>query len=282
MVNPKKILISIVSYMETELENTVKRFFEDADNPENLLFSIVSQGEVHPDFDFLDLSNLRYIKLLPEDSYGVSWARALASVQFTDYTYYLQLDAHMFSEKSWDTKLIELYETEKKTKQKLVLSSYPKSYYVDSNEERKIRNDTDQCMNSFKGIRFGEWGKQEPILGLTKSYYIQGALLFSEKQFLLDVPVISEISFFLEETVNSVRAYQAGYEVCAFPKPIFYHFYAEDRVVYNNNPKPWNTSNKVTKLLDLENEVSKKQLLKKCGINYQKFLEFSKETGFIP
>jgi hypothetical protein len=267
--------------METELENTVKRFFEDADYPENLLFSIVSQSTDHPDLSFIEMEQLRYIKINPEDAYGVSWARAVAASQFSNYTYYLQLDAHMFSEKSWDTKLIALYEKEKTTKPKLVLSSYPAAYSIDSTGNRQTLKDQSQVMCSFKGVTFGEWGVKHWISSTTKSYYIQGALLFSEKKFLLEVPIISDVSFSLEETINSIRAYQAGYEVCAFTDPIFYHFYAMDRIAYNNNPKPWDKKNRVTRLTDLENKKSKKELLKNYEINYQKFLKFCKETGLI-
>lgn len=265
--------------METELENTVRRFFEDADHPQNLLFSIVSQSTDHPDLSFLGIEQLRYVKVTPEESYGVSWARAIAASQFSDYRYYLQLDAHMFSEKSWDTNLIETYEQQKKLTSKVVLSSYPAAYSIGSDGTRNVRHDTSQSINSFKGVTFGEWGVQQSLSKVTKGYYIQGALLFSEKMFLVDVPIIPEVSFFLEETINSIRAYQAGYEVYAFTSPVFYHFYAEDRIKYNKNPKPWGKPNKVTQLIDLENEKSKEQLLKAHGINYQKFLEFCTETG---
>ena len=55
-----KILISIVSYREKELLNTVKSFYYDAANKEDLLFSIVSQDDEHPDLSFIAPECLNY------------------------------------------------------------------------------------------------------------------------------------------------------------------------------------------------------------------------------
>jgi hypothetical protein len=235
-----KILISIVSYREKELLNTVKSFYEDASNKNNLLFSIVSQDDEHPDLSFIDPKCLQYVQVHWKDTLGVTWARHIAQKAFTEFDYYLQLDSHMFSEKDWDIKLIDSFNEAKLLCEKPVLTCYPAMYRVENNE-RILGPVLSNGCSDILGLVWssGSWPNHQPgFKSIGINNYINAAAVFSTKSFVDEVPYDPDLTFFHEEICLTIRAEAAGFTSVCIISPIFYHFYAPDRLKENRNYNP--------------------------------------------
>ena len=235
-----KILISIVSYREKELLNTVKSFYEDASNKDNLLFSIVSQDDEHPDLSFINSNCLSYTQVHWKDTFGVNWARHVAQKAFFEFDYYLQLDSHMFSEKNWDIKLLDSFNKAKLLCEKPVLTCYPAMYVI----ENGIRSLGTVKINGCSDISdivwsAGSWPRQRHMYSaVDKSNYINAAVIFSTKEFVDKVPYDPDLTFFHEEPTLTIRSEAAGFTPVCIMEPIFYHFYSQDRVKANRQYNP--------------------------------------------
>ena len=75
-----KIFISIASFLDPLLENTIENMISTAKYPENLVFGIIIQDkqEVLNKFaaKYGKRENYKIISILPEESKGCCWARA--------------------------------------------------------------------------------------------------------------------------------------------------------------------------------------------------------------
>lgn len=224
------ILISIVSYREKELLHTVQSFYNDADNKEELLFSIVSQDDEHPSFDFIEPKNLRYIKIHWNETYGSSWARSVAQHAFSQFDYYLQLDSHMYSEAGWDTKLIEAFNKAKEIYDKPVLTCYPAMYSIEDGKRIPGPVTINSC-SDLSGGKFerGSWPDKTQNQHLGKTNYIQGAAVFSDRSFVDEVPYDPGVHFYHEELILTMRAEAKGFTPVHFSTPLLFHFYYQER-----------------------------------------------------
>jgi hypothetical protein len=235
-----KILISIVSYREKELLNTVKSFYYDAANKEDLLFSIVSQDDEHPDLSFIDPKCLNYHQIHWTDTFGVGWARHVAQKAFSDFDYYLQLDSHMFSEKNWDIKLLNSFDKAKLVCEKPVLTCYPAEYVI----ENGVRSIGKVPYNGCSDVTNLNWSMS--VWPVQRSWYsdvdinnyINAAVVFSTKEFVDKVPYDPDLTFFHEEVALTIRSEAAGFTPVCILKPIFYHFYGQDRLKANRQYNP--------------------------------------------
>jgi hypothetical protein len=106
------IFIQIASYRDPELIPTIKSCLDNAKNPQNLIFSIVRQFNIHDGFDNLDEykddKRFKIIDIPHNESKGVCWARNLTQQQYNNEEYTLQIDSHMRFEKNWDETLISM------------------------------------------------------------------------------------------------------------------------------------------------------------------------------
>lgn len=235
-----KILISIASYREKDLLNTVKSFYEDASNKDNLLFSIVSQDDEHPDLSFINPDCLRYTQVHWKDTFGVNWARHLAQKAFSDFDYYLQLDSHMFSEKNWDLKLIDSFNKAKLIYEKPVLTCYPAMYVIEDGV-RKIGTVQINGCTDLSNLTWSAsvWPNTRRLYSdIDPTNYINAAVVFSTKEFVDEVPYDPSLIFFYEELSLTIRSEAAGFTPVCIVEPIFYHFYGQDRVKANRQYNP--------------------------------------------
>lgn len=280
----EKILISIVSYKEIELENTVHSLYLHAKYRDRLLFSVVSQAENHPDLSLIPPSQLRYTMFFPEESWGVSWARSIAQSHFSDYEYYLQLDAHMFSEPDWDVKIINTFNEAKRKHKNPVLTAYPARYRLEASGERYIYPGQRHASPVVSGSRFRVWPDHKFFDEFTEVFYLQGACLFATRQFVEEVPIDPEVDFFAEEPTLSIRAFAKGYQVVNFLTPMFYHLYVPERNLIGSNIKPWNDGNPNVDHLNNTargNAVMQGKVSGIYGLTKKQIDEFVRKTGYI-
>lgn len=235
------ILISIISYREYELQNTVKEFYLKSKYPERLRFAVLSQDETHPDLRFIPDNQIRYLKTHHDEVYGVCWARSIASRMFNDYMYYFQIDGHMFPEQDWDQDIIDKYNFAKKEfGEKVVLTAIPASYSLDTSNNYRTILIPDHGYADVRGKEIGHWGEIHNIPEeIHEVFYLQGACLFSESLLIDEVQIDPEMPYFAEEITYSIRCFTKEYRMIAFKTPILYHLFSDDRKKAGVSNDPW-------------------------------------------
>ena len=150
-----KIFISIASYRDPVLLMTINSALENADNPDNIHFGLVVQ-----DFDrdipsFEKYKNISLIKMHPRDAMGAGFARHKAIDLLKDEDYFLQIDSHTIFAKGWDSIAINQlrYAQDISLNKKVILSSFPPPFYVESNKKISIIKINKSSNLSFKKIK---------------------------------------------------------------------------------------------------------------------------------
>lgn len=135
-----KIYISISCLdVDDELIKTIRSAFDNADNSDNINIGIAFIGN-EPFYNHVlqktkEYKNIKHKFYELENNLGVGKGRHLASLMYDNEDYFLQVDAHTFFMKSWDSILIKKFKKAKsKTKNnKVVLTGLPAMYgYYDS------------------------------------------------------------------------------------------------------------------------------------------------------
>ncbi|MEI7674951.1 MAG: GlcNAc-transferase family protein, partial [bacterium] len=129
----KTIFISIASYRDPDLINTVKSAYDRAFFKNRLFFSIVSQADEseHPDLSFIPEKQIRYIKFDWRESLGACWAREISSRDISQ-NYFFQIDSHSRFIANWDKVVTENYNKSiKYWKQDIVYTMHPHGFSRD-------------------------------------------------------------------------------------------------------------------------------------------------------
>ena len=142
------IFIPIAACEERFIEQTVRSALANAKNPDNIYFGIFNNilNKEHSllDNDFLTNHNqIFYVELVTPAPMGTGFARMNASLlQFKNFDYMFQIDAHTFFSKEWDTKLINIFKRIKHQEDidenKLILSAssgFAWTYYEENPEK---------------------------------------------------------------------------------------------------------------------------------------------------
>ena len=100
------IFVSIASYRDPELSNTVRSLIETRTGDTALHIRILAQGEPGEALadDFADMPGVTIAQtVIPSRrSRGVCWARAEIQRAYAGEDFYLQLDSHMVMAQGWD------------------------------------------------------------------------------------------------------------------------------------------------------------------------------------
>lgn len=127
------IFIPIAACEERFIEQTVKSALSNAENPDKIYFGIFNNilkkehSLLENDF-LLNNSQIFYVELITPAPMGTGFGRMNASLlQFKNFDYMFQIDAHTFFSKKWDTQLINIFnkikDQENIDENKLVLSA---------------------------------------------------------------------------------------------------------------------------------------------------------------
>ena len=269
------IFISIASYRDPELENTIRSAIDNADNPGSLWFGVVAQHRIK------ELPNLNWVKFLtsvvmpPKQAKGAGYARAEAMKLYCGEDYYLQIDSHTRFAKGWDTICIDELNKAKSiaNNDKVILSYFPAPFLVERNgsvsfvkNHKKIKDyPTTQTpalnkQGKWTAVRedFKDKERKNPELSKT----ILGGFIFADGSIVEEVPYDPEISFFGEEICFAMRAWTRGWDIYSPSKDIVYHFY--HRGDYAKIWKDANITNIPWKQIEIKSNEKQQMVL--CGI----------------
>ena len=236
-----QIFISIASYQDPLLKNTIEDAFDKALYKESLVFGICDQSD-----DPLDLSQFSYADQIRYEhvetifSRGPCWARTRIQELFQDEDFYLQIDSHTLFEQRWDEILINALDEIKNLGKnseyhsKPFLTGYPRSF--DYNEELKTfeRHTADKNIlpigyrkdSLFMRDRFSrQIGLRTNKQGFAHGYLLAAGCLFAEGRMIREVPYDQYFYFYGEEISLMLRLFTHGYSAFHMSDLPIFHLY---------------------------------------------------------
>jgi hypothetical protein len=229
------IFINIASWEDPTLIRTIKTAMTNADNPNDLMFSLALAYDEYPDLSFLPSSQYHEIRFDSKDRPGVQKARHLANQFYCKEDYYLMIDSHTIFSQGWDTDLINLItKIKKETKKEKVaisnlngLASDKKSWIVSNNHNLAINTVSELIDQKEEYI---------PIV------YVSAGFIFGNGE-IAEIITDRYTSMGFEEFIYSWRLIMHDFSLFqALPgrikvehNTIEYHRYLKDKNLFNRN-----------------------------------------------
>lgn len=296
----KKILVSIVNYCDPEFYATVESLWLEAENKNDLYFSLVSEDNVEYDFSFIPKEQLFYRHFdLSKYRGGVCWARNLAAKIHLEYDYFIQFDSHTRASFGWDRLAIERYDKINKNNKNFIIAYAPADYEI--REDGSINFDAfsktsmygfvfEELVPGFKFPGYKCLDLEETVL----SYWATCCYLFAPKKWIDDVGISGDESFNTEEFCLSLRTYAKGWKIYSIGTRDVFHNQSHrqaDGSVTRQILRPWadgrkedywkhveESTNRLSYLMSGQLDIPKEKVysfLKDAGID-------TKYTDFIP
>lgn len=212
------IFVSIASYRDPDLLNTVKSCYENADNKNLLFFSIFSQAEdeEHADLSFIPKNQIRYIKTHWSESKGACWARSIANTNIIG-TYFLQIDSHSRFVLAWDTKIINNYDKSKSFwGNRLILTNYPDPFELDEDSYKEFPYESLKKIEPSWSpelkivVSKMPWSDVQDTEYGDETSHICAGCIFTTTKIIKEIPYDENIYFEGEESSLAIRAYTRG------------------------------------------------------------------------
>ena len=213
------IFVSIASYRDPDLLNTVKSCYENATNKNMLFFSIFSQAEdsEHPDLSFIPDDQIRYIKTNWSESKGACWARSKSTSNLKG-KYFLQIDSHSRFKSNWDELIINNYKNAQKFwGNRIIITSYPDPFELNSDGTAKLIDyPLLRKLNAFwdeksKMIQADpDWGDVVDTINGDEIFFLSANCYFSSTEIVKELPYDELLYFTGEEPSLALRAYTRG------------------------------------------------------------------------
>lgn len=231
-----KIYVSIASYKDKELIDTVYSMLRRAKNPERICVSVFSQDLNHPKleniFKLFNINNFYYQTSHFSEAKGVGYARAKTQEALSlDFKYYLQIDSHTRFIKDWDEILISEYSNSQDFwKTPIIFSSYPLPYKYDKNgNEIILEKEGVNVTKAFyvpDNILYKVEYEEEKVEAYGKMHpHFCAGFVFGLSEYILKVPYDKKIYFTGEEHTMSIRFFCEGISIIAPPRSYAYHHY---------------------------------------------------------
>ncbi len=269
------IFISIASYRDPVLVQTIESAISNAKNPNELYFGVVVQDLKRDAPDLSKYNNMYVIQMHPKEAMGAGFARDKAISLLDNQDYFLQIDSHTLFEKDWDELAINELKKAKEisNNNKVLLSYFPPPFHIESGKHVSIvKSDKKQLpypttqkpiLNkrqewTAERSEFKDKDRKLPEMSTT----VLGGFIFADAELVKEVPYDPQISFFGEEICFAMRAWTRGWDIYSPSKTIVYHFYFRGEY-----KKIWKDKN-IRKISWSEVEEISKEKQKKvlCGI----------------
>ena len=272
---PNKIFVSIVSYRDVLLYQTVDDLLEKASKPDLLVLGIVEQSvsQTKGLKRICDKygAELRYIHMPPKCARGCAWARAICQQLYLDEPFYFQIDSHTLFDKAWDYNLLQQYFNIHETKIKfsnqpykaddIVLSSYPNKF-SDEGKHRYSKNTT--TIKIIKGNAFVDGYYCRQVLDITDSsaairgHFVSGGMIFASSEFVKRIPYDNHYYFEEDELSIALKLFTHNIDVYHIPNNPVFHLYTNDKTKYR--PQHWDDHSQAGKMRVSSHERMKEMI----------------------
>jgi hypothetical protein len=234
----KKIFISVASYQDPLLLETLCSAYENAENKDALIFGVCEQADSGIDIQSINFKNqIKYELLDPVMAKGPCWARARVQQLMTDEEYFLQIDSHTIFTKSWDKILLNYHSwLEKCLENNFVITGYPRGFKPN---KELTSFELNTAYKETLGITFREKRMfEDGYYSMQKSFpantelparglLIAGGFIFAKKAFVTLIPYDPKFYFHGEELSVALRLYTNMWDVVHIPRIPLFHLYTD-------------------------------------------------------
>ena len=238
------IFISIASYQDPLLVSTIFSAYENAENKNDLIFSICDQSDNMIDINGITFSDqIHYDHVDPFFSKGPCWARHRAQSFFNEEDFFLQVDSHTQFAPEWDSIFIKQLEKISANEEideyfkKPIITSYPRSFKVLDFEKGLFELHTGdkhtQVITYRKDSLFlkGSFSRQIGIptkhTDITHAILLAAGCIFTKGAFVKEIPYDPNYYFYGEELSLAMRAFTNGYSFFHIPDVPLFHLYTD-------------------------------------------------------
>ena len=238
------IFISIASYQDPLLVSTIFSAYENAENKNDLIFSICDQSDNTIDINGITFSDqIHYDHVDPLFSKGPCWARHRAQSFFNEEDFFLQVDSHTLFAPEWDSIFIKQLEKISANQEiddyfkKPIITSYPRSFKVLDFEKGLFELCTGdkhtQVITYRKDSLFlkGSFSRQIGIptkhTDITHAILLAAGCIFTKGAFVKEIPYDPNYYFYGEELSLAMRAFTNGYSFFHIPDVPLFHLYTD-------------------------------------------------------
>lgn len=237
------IFINIASWEDPTLIKTIKSAIQNADQPDDLIFSFALAYKNIPDFSFLNKDKYHLVMFDPENRPGVWKARQLANEFYNGENYYLQIDSHTIFNQGWDTyyknQIEEIKINEKINKvaiSGLHFGEAPINWKWSVRKVGRMNKDSKPVNFAFiieDDANVSLWKDIEQNYVPIKS--VQGGFIFSDGLFAEEIK-INRLNFHDEEPMLTFTAFMKGWSIFCVRKCFMFHDTVKyfDHLVANN------------------------------------------------
>jgi hypothetical protein len=230
-----KIFLSVVSYRDDLLRDTVASALDQADHADQLAFGIIDQSSRPAAWarSAQFVSCCRYLYMHHRQGRGPCWARSIAAGLWQGEQYFLQIDAHMLFDPSWDTRLIDQLEALLPITPRAVLSTYPPGFTLTGG--KPVRSATNNKTIRLEVAPNSDFVGQSPVLRFRgvpterehtlEGFHVGAGCLFTRGFFLQEIPPDPFLYFEGEEQNIAIRAWTHGWQIFHPPAMPISHLY---------------------------------------------------------
>jgi hypothetical protein len=238
-MNEKTIFVSIASYRDIDVTNTIDDLFERAKFPNRIIVGLFIQDtreEVvrisnytssHP-YSF----NIKFKAIEYNEAKGAGWARdEIMKNLFSNEDYFLCIDSHSRFLKEWDEEYINQLNN---IPTKGVISVFPQSFdFGESYEEYSKRNITTVYIPN--GLVWtpeftSPHCQRPPIDDYEKIMTISAGNLFGKGEIVDILKTDEYYNPVMEQEIYSLLLFKSGYDIYAIRKNIIWHKYITNTI----------------------------------------------------
>ena len=230
----EKILVSIASFCDTDLINTIKSLIEEAFDSDRVYIGLHLQDneDFYKKILSYNFKNLK-IKFTPTElTKGVHWARNKVKEELYDNEdYFLQLDSHSRVKKNWDNILINQYKSF--GLEKVILSTYPNHFDIPDEEKKYLLKPNNAPLKVFAFLNDDIEDNRLQVKNIeslkdyemVNAYWISGGFFFTSKKWLKEVVYSDYIVYKGEEDIMTLLSFLKGWNLKLASEATVWHNY---------------------------------------------------------
>ena len=230
----KKIFVSIASYKDFDVINTIIDCFDKANNPNDVFVGLCLQDTEQEQERIINLIekekfhlNVRFIKINAEEAQGCGWARNLIMKNlYNNEDYFLCVDSHSRFLIEWDDEYINQLNG---IPSKGVISVFPALFEFNETYDIYTSRETATIYTSNAPTWTGDFIPPHcmrlPIDGYEKVMNISGGNLFGPGEIVNILKVEDYYNPTKEQEIYSLLLFKSGYDIFAIRKNIIWHKY---------------------------------------------------------
>ena len=230
----KTIFVSIASYKDFDVINTIIDCFNKANNPNNIFVGVCLQDTEVELKRITDLIgnhpfylNVKFMQILASDAQGCGWARNLIMKNlYNNEDYFLCVDSHSRFLIGWDDEYINQLSG---IPSKGVISVFPQIFEFNETYDVYSKRNVATIYTSNAPTWTPEFiyphCMRHPIDSYEKVMNISGGNLFGSGEIVNILKVNEYYNPTKEQEIYSLLLFKSGYDIFAIKKNIIWHKY---------------------------------------------------------